>query len=252
MRASCPTAESRLRNPQERSWLRSIPRHLGAYGLLTTGARGSLLAPKDLASGPFFGASRPGSKVSQGAQDAFRFQSEQAGLKNALECIEAISETEFTEDLKTLDLPTLIVADNRLSGPPGETRGTPTNGAFLKAPKRAFGRGTSPTSRHLGGSGANPARRARCKRSVPRVIPEGVACAARVAAVGSEARVQLHLWDEDELARGLAGLEVAVGLGCIRERVGATDADLEGVVARPGEDAPRAPQELLAGRGVPG
>ncbi len=80
----------------------------------------------------------------------------------------------------------------------------------------------------------------------------GVARAAQVAVLGPEARVQLHLWDEDELARGLAGLEVAVGLGCLRERVGATDANLEGVVAHPGEDALGAPQELLAGRGVPG
>ena len=86
---------------------------------------------KDLASGPFFGASRQASKVSQGAQDAFRFQSEQAGLKNALAWIKAYSETDFTDNLKKLDVPTLIVADNRLSGPPGETRDAPTDGAFL-------------------------------------------------------------------------------------------------------------------------
>jgi non-heme chloroperoxidase len=64
---------------------------------------------KDLASGPFFGANRPGANVSQGVQDAFWFQSEQAGLKNALECIKAYSETDFTEDLKKFDVPTLIV-----------------------------------------------------------------------------------------------------------------------------------------------
>ena len=63
---------------------------------------------RDLAY-PFFGANRPGSDVSQGARDAFWFQSEQAGLKNAYECIKAFSETDLTEDLKRFDVPTLIV-----------------------------------------------------------------------------------------------------------------------------------------------
>ena len=63
---------------------------------------------RDLAH-PFFGANRPGSDVSQGARDAFWFQSEQAGLKNAYECIKAFSETDLTEDLKRFDVPTLII-----------------------------------------------------------------------------------------------------------------------------------------------
>ena len=63
---------------------------------------------RDLAY-PFFGANRPGSDVSQGARDAFWLQSEQAGLKNAYECIKAFSETDLTEDLKRFDVPTLIV-----------------------------------------------------------------------------------------------------------------------------------------------
>ena len=63
---------------------------------------------RDLAA-PFFGANRPGSEVSQGAQDAFWFQSEQAGLKNAYECIKAFSEADLTEDLKRFDVPTLII-----------------------------------------------------------------------------------------------------------------------------------------------
>jgi non-heme chloroperoxidase len=63
---------------------------------------------KDLTE-PFYGASRPGSEVSQGVRDAFWFQSEQAGLKNALECIKAFSETDLTEDLKRFDVPTLII-----------------------------------------------------------------------------------------------------------------------------------------------
>lgn len=64
---------------------------------------------RDLASGPFFGANRPGSKVSQGMIDAFWLQGMQAGHKNTLDCIKAFSETDFTEDLKKFDVPTLIV-----------------------------------------------------------------------------------------------------------------------------------------------
>jgi non-heme chloroperoxidase len=64
---------------------------------------------KDLASGPFFGANRPGSNVSQGMIDAFWRQGMQAGHKNALDSIKAFSETDFTEDLKKFDVPTLVV-----------------------------------------------------------------------------------------------------------------------------------------------
>ncbi len=64
---------------------------------------------KDLASGPFFGANRPGARVSQGAIDSFWLQGMQAGHTNALDCIKAFSETDFTEDLAKLDVPTLIV-----------------------------------------------------------------------------------------------------------------------------------------------
>jgi non-heme chloroperoxidase len=64
---------------------------------------------KDLASGPFFGANRPGAKVSQGMIDSFWFQGMQAGHKNTFDCIKAFSETDFTEDLKAFDVPALIV-----------------------------------------------------------------------------------------------------------------------------------------------
>jgi non-heme chloroperoxidase len=60
-------------------------------------------------SAPFYGADRPGSTVSQGVRDAFWLMSMQAGLKPALDCITAFSETDFTEDLATIDVPTLIV-----------------------------------------------------------------------------------------------------------------------------------------------
>ena len=64
---------------------------------------------KDLASGPFFGANRPGSKVSQGMIDSFWLQGMQTGHKNAFDCIRAFSETDFTEDLRQFDRPTLVI-----------------------------------------------------------------------------------------------------------------------------------------------
>jgi non-heme chloroperoxidase len=64
---------------------------------------------KDLAAGPFFGANRSGAKVSQGMIDSFWLQGMQAGHKNTFDCIKAFSETDFTEDLKKFDVPTLII-----------------------------------------------------------------------------------------------------------------------------------------------
>ena len=64
---------------------------------------------KDLPSGPFFGANRPGAKVSQGMMDSFWLQGMQAGAKNTFDCIKAFSETDFTEDLKKFNVPTLVV-----------------------------------------------------------------------------------------------------------------------------------------------
>jgi non-heme chloroperoxidase len=63
---------------------------------------------KDLTT-PFFGANRPGAKVSQGVRDAFWFRGMQGGLKNELDCIKAFSETDFTGDLRKFDVPTLII-----------------------------------------------------------------------------------------------------------------------------------------------
>ena len=63
----------------------------------------------DIASGPFFGANRAGAKVSQGMIDTFWHQGVMAGHKNAFDCIRAFSETDFTEDLKKFDIPTLII-----------------------------------------------------------------------------------------------------------------------------------------------
>jgi len=63
---------------------------------------------KDL-SVPFYGANRPGSQVSQGIRDMFWLWSMQVGLKGAFDCVKAFSETDMTEDLKTFDIPTLII-----------------------------------------------------------------------------------------------------------------------------------------------
>jgi len=60
-------------------------------------------------SEPFYGANRPGSKVSQGVKDAFWLWSMQVGLRGAYECIKAFSETDLTEDLKKIDVPTLVL-----------------------------------------------------------------------------------------------------------------------------------------------
>jgi non-heme chloroperoxidase len=63
---------------------------------------------KDL-SAPFYGANRDGAKVSQGLRDSFWLQGMLCGLKAAYDCIKAFSETDFTEDLKKIDVPTLIL-----------------------------------------------------------------------------------------------------------------------------------------------
>jgi len=63
---------------------------------------------KDLTS-PFYGANRPDAKVSQGLRDSFWLQGMLAGFKGVIDCIKAFSETDFTEDLKKFDVPTLIM-----------------------------------------------------------------------------------------------------------------------------------------------
>jgi len=60
-------------------------------------------------SAPFYGANRPGSTVSQGVRDSFWLWSMQVGLKGAYDCVKAFSETDLTEDLKRIDVPTLII-----------------------------------------------------------------------------------------------------------------------------------------------
>ena len=63
---------------------------------------------KDLTT-PFYGANRPGSKVSQGLRDSFWLQGMLGGHKGQYDCIKQFSETDFTEDLKKMTVPTLVI-----------------------------------------------------------------------------------------------------------------------------------------------
>jgi len=58
---------------------------------------------------PFYGYNRPGAKISEGVRESFRLQAMMAGLPAAYFCIKAFSETDFTEDLKKINVPTLII-----------------------------------------------------------------------------------------------------------------------------------------------
>ena len=64
---------------------------------------------RDVASGPFFGFNRPGAKPSQGLIDAFWMQGMLGGHKNTYDSIAAFSATDFTQDLRRFDVPTLII-----------------------------------------------------------------------------------------------------------------------------------------------
>jgi non-heme chloroperoxidase len=77
------------------------------------GIRASVLADRAQffrdVTAPFYGANRPGAKVSQGLRDSFWLQGMMAGYKAVYDCIKAFSETDLTEDLKKFDVPTLIL-----------------------------------------------------------------------------------------------------------------------------------------------
>jgi non-heme chloroperoxidase len=63
---------------------------------------------KDLTT-PFYGYNKPDAKISQGVRDSFWLQGMQCSIKGAYDCVKAFSETDFTEDLKKIDVPTLIL-----------------------------------------------------------------------------------------------------------------------------------------------
>ena len=63
----------------------------------------------DIPTGPFYGFNRPGAKVSQGLIDNWFRQSMMGSVKAGYECIKAFSETDFTEDLKAIEVPVLVI-----------------------------------------------------------------------------------------------------------------------------------------------
>ncbi|MCU1281503.1 MAG: alpha/beta hydrolase fold [bacterium] len=77
---------------------------------------------------PFYGYNRKGAKASQGVIDSFWRQSMQGGIKGELDCIKAFSETDFTEDLKKIDIPTLVAHGD-------DDQIVPIAGAALKSVK---------------------------------------------------------------------------------------------------------------------
>lgn len=82
---------------------------------------------KDL-SAPFYGANRPNAKVSQGLRDSFWFMSMQASFKGLYDCIKAFSETDFSDDLKKINIPTLIIHGD-------DDQIVPINDAAIKSAK---------------------------------------------------------------------------------------------------------------------
>jgi non-heme chloroperoxidase len=64
---------------------------------------------RDVPSGPFYGFNRPGAKVLPGVIDNWWRQGMMGGLKAHYDCIKAFSETDFTDDLKKIDVPTLVM-----------------------------------------------------------------------------------------------------------------------------------------------
>jgi non-heme chloroperoxidase len=78
------------------------------------GFRAALVANRaqfyvDVPAGPFYGFNRPGAKISQGVIDNWWRQGMMGGIKAHYDCIKAFSETDFTEDLKKLDIPVLLM-----------------------------------------------------------------------------------------------------------------------------------------------
>ena len=63
----------------------------------------------DIPTGPFYGFNRPGAKISQGLIQNWWRQGMMGSVKAGYECIKAFSETDFTEDLKSIDLPVLVI-----------------------------------------------------------------------------------------------------------------------------------------------
>ena len=76
------------------------------YRAATAGNRAQLF--RDVPAGPFYGFNRPGAQVSQGVIDNWWRQGMMGGIKAQYDCIKAFSETDFTEDLKRIEVPVLV------------------------------------------------------------------------------------------------------------------------------------------------
>lgn len=90
---------------------------------------------------PFFGYNRPGTTPNKGIQDSFWLQGMAGGIKGQLDCIHEFSEVDYTEDLKKIDVPTLVVHgdDDQIVpiGTSGEMSAKIVKGAILKVYKNA-------------------------------------------------------------------------------------------------------------------
>jgi non-heme chloroperoxidase len=93
---------------------------------------------QDLAGGPFYGFNRADSQPSQGIVDAFWMQGMMCGHKSAYDCIKAFSETDFTEDLKKIDVPVLIIHGDDDQIVPIGTAGTASAKLIRKATLKVY------------------------------------------------------------------------------------------------------------------
>ena len=93
---------------------------------------------RELGDGPFYGANRPGSKVSQGVKDAFWLWSMQVGLPASYDGIKAFSETDFTQDLRRFDIPTLIIHGEDDQNVPIANTALPSSKLIRKATLKVY------------------------------------------------------------------------------------------------------------------
>ena len=90
--------------------LAAVMNHLHLNNVVLIGfSTGGGEVARYIPGGPFFGFNRPGAKVSQGMIDSWWLQGMTGGHKDTYKCIKAFSETDFTEDLKKFDIPTLVI-----------------------------------------------------------------------------------------------------------------------------------------------
>ena len=102
---------------------------------------------------PFYGYNKPDAKVSQGVRDAFWLQGMQVSIVGAYDCIKAFSETDFTEDLKKIDVPTLILHGDADQIVPIARFGAPVCEAHQKLHVEGLSGRAARDVHHAGGQG---------------------------------------------------------------------------------------------------